>query len=155
MAHDPPAPQTPLPAQLSDIIPYNINLLPFSLYWKSVIDVLAHLDSSPQDRKLLLEEVQCRTQNQPRYFLIYHPLFHYDLLLHSRHNDTHFCIIIDSIWMLEQIPPFRTMQNGRIIWTLHKGYHSSSGYVPGLTNRIQLSALTEYKPKTNQTFDRG
>ena len=100
-----------------EVIPYLPPPLPVSIYWRTAIDVLAHLRDSPKERRSLLDEVQRQTRNHPRYFIIYHPLLRYDLLLHSRYNDHQFRIAVHSIWMLEQIPPFRRIKDGHKIRT--------------------------------------
>jgi len=85
----------------SEVIPYNPNPFEVAIRWKTGVDVLQYLVNNTAERARLLQEVQQRTQGKPRYFIIYHPLLHYDLCVHSECTEFQFITAIYGNWALE------------------------------------------------------
>ena len=63
--------------------------------WKYGAEVLKHLQNSPVDRSLLLEEAQKRAQNNPRKFTVSHPLLTFQLPIHSHGGDS---LFLDALY---------------------------------------------------------
>ena len=93
----------PNPFHPVDVIPYIFPPTHTSIYWTTAIDVLIHLLDKPDERQAILDEIRRRTQGKPRHFIIYHPLLHYDLILHSSHNQLHFINAVNDLLVLEQL----------------------------------------------------
>ena len=97
-------PQPPTTAFIDiEVIPYTSHPVDISMYWTTATDVLIYLRDRPNERQAILEDIRRRTQGHPRDFIIYHPLLHQDLILHSSHNEFHFINLVNSLLVLEQL----------------------------------------------------
>ena len=105
------------------VLTYDVDPLGISMHWKSAIDVLKFIRDNHKERQDIRDKIRRHAQSSHQFFIIYHPLLHYDITLHSSHDDYCFLHLLNSLIVLEEM---YEEEQAQALMTRHEHYASSS-----------------------------